>query len=378
MRRLAIVLALVALAACSAGGFATTPTAAPNARAALPALANPQALTPIATTFSYSAGTISAVNASGTTQDLSNIVLTFDDTDPITSVWGSPWMAWQIAQNTAHYTLTGGTPYAKWASGATMTVSFSPPWQSKNVPTNVKVYSGVVQTLVRCSVGASERAGTISIVNTTGAPIPLRRAKLRFGYAAAIATFSGTPAMALSATRSGNVYALLGGTHDATQLAQGATLTVSFTPTSGVHATSIAFWAACSATPSPTPSASPTPVPTPTPTPAPTLPPGATEFVGFWESWSDTNPSDAFSSLTSVPATVTTTDVAFSIANDNTIAPAQNYYPLLPGANAIHGHGGRLLLSFGGATSQFAITNVSQFVANLKAFQAANPGLYDG
>jgi chitinase len=102
------------------------------------------------------------------------------------------------------------------------------------------------------------------------------------------------------------------------------------------------------------------------------------QFVGFWESWSDTNGADAYYDLASVPGTVTTTDVAFSIANDNTIAPVQNAYPLLPGAQAIHGRGGKLLLSFGGATSQFEITSPALFVANLQAFMAANPGLYDG
>ena len=43
------------------------------------------------------------------------------------------------------------------------------------------------------------------------------------------------------------------------------------------------------------------------------------EFVGFWESWSDTNREDAFHRLGSVPASVTTTDVAFSIADSNEI-----------------------------------------------------------
>ncbi len=105
---------------------------------------------------------------------------------------------------------------------------------------------------------------------------------------------------------------------------------------------------------------------------------GPLEFVGFWESWSDTDASDAYSRLSSVPAAVTNTDVAFSIADDDTIAPVQNSYPLLPGAKAIHARGGKLLLSFGGATSQFKISNVASFVANLKAFVKANPGLYDG
>ncbi|MGC1380283.1 MAG: glycosyl hydrolase family 18 protein [Candidatus Baltobacteraceae bacterium] len=102
------------------------------------------------------------------------------------------------------------------------------------------------------------------------------------------------------------------------------------------------------------------------------------EFVGFWESWSDTNRADAFSRLTSVPASVTTTDVAFSIADSNAISPPQNTYPLEPGARRIHAHGDKLLLSFGGATSPFAITDPSLFASNLQAYVSANPKLYDG
>lgn len=106
--------------------------------------------------------------------------------------------------------------------------------------------------------------------------------------------------------------------------------------------------------------------------------PSALQFVGFWESWSDTNGKDAFSRLEDVPKDVTTTDVAFSIADDNAISPPQNYFPLGPGARRIHRHGNRLLLAFGGATSPFNITDPSAFVANLVAYVKANPKLYDG
>lgn len=102
------------------------------------------------------------------------------------------------------------------------------------------------------------------------------------------------------------------------------------------------------------------------------------EFVGFWESWSDTNREDAFRKLTSVPRGVTTTDVAFSIADSNEISPPQNTYPLRPGARHIHAHGGKLLLSFGGATSPFDITDPDAFAANLQKYAKAHPGLYDG
>jgi chitinase len=104
----------------------------------------------------------------------------------------------------------------------------------------------------------------------------------------------------------------------------------------------------------------------------------APEFVGFWESWSDTNGQDAFHKLGSVPSGVTTTDVAFSIAEGNDISPPQNTYPLAPGARRIHAHGGRLLLSFGGATSSFDITDPQRFASNLKKYAKAHPALYDG
>lgn len=106
--------------------------------------------------------------------------------------------------------------------------------------------------------------------------------------------------------------------------------------------------------------------------------PAATEFVGFWESWSDTNKRDAFYRLKSVPPQVTTVDVAFSIADDNTISNPQNTYPLRPGARHVHARGGNVLLSFGGATSNFGITDPKAFVTNLKAYLKANPGIYDG
>jgi chitinase len=104
----------------------------------------------------------------------------------------------------------------------------------------------------------------------------------------------------------------------------------------------------------------------------------ATEFVGFWESWSDTNKRDAFYRLGSVPSRVTTADVAFSIADSNKISNPQNTYPLRGGARRIHARGGKVLLSFGGATSDFKITDPKAFVKNLKAYLKAHPGVYDG
>jgi chitinase len=102
------------------------------------------------------------------------------------------------------------------------------------------------------------------------------------------------------------------------------------------------------------------------------------EFVGFWESWSDTNRQDAFRRLGSVPRGVTAADVAFSIADGDDISPPQNTYPLKPGAKRIHAHGGKVLLSFGGATSPFDITNAATFADNLRKYAKAHRGLYDG
>jgi len=112
--------------------------------------------------------------------------------------------------------------------------------------------------------------------------------------------------------------------------------------------------------------------------PTPAVRSSTPEFVGFWESWSDTNGQDAFSRLTAVPKAVTTTDVAFSIADSNEISPPQNYYPLDPGAKRIHKHGNKLLLSFGGATSPFDISDADRFASNLVAYVKAHPKLYDG
>ncbi|MGA8534251.1 MAG: glycoside hydrolase family 18 protein [Candidatus Tumulicola sp.] len=113
-------------------------------------------------------------------------------------------------------------------------------------------------------------------------------------------------------------------------------------------------------------------------TASPNTAPSSPDFIGFWESWSDTNEQDAFYKLGSVPATVTTADVAFSIADGNQISDPQNTYALLPGARRIHAHGGKVLLSFGGATSNFNITDPKAFVKNLKAYLRRHPGIYDG
>ncbi len=358
-------------------------------------------LSPISATFTFANGTITATNTSGHDQSLANVQFTFTDPDQIASVWGSPWMNWQIANSGSTYTLTGGTPYSVWKNGATLTVSFTVPWNSKNVPANEQISAIVPPALVPLAVGASESAGTITIANSSGHPIALRSLELDFTYAGSIASVWGTPWIAWTIARSGNAYTLTGGTNDGTQLAAGSSMTVQFTPAAGASAASIVLKGAYadSASPAPTvapttgptahptgaPSATPSPAPTvaPTPTPLPTAvptapPPGSREFVGFWESWSDTNANDAFYTIDQIPATVTTADVAFSVASSNAIGDPQNTYSLAAGIAAYHAKGGKVLLSFGGATSQFSITNVTQFEANLTAYVEAHPGWYDG
>lgn len=100
-------------------------------------------------------------------------------------------------------------------------------------------------------------------------------------------------------------------------------------------------------------------------------------FVGFWESWSDWDKKTPYHALGSVPAAVHDVDVAFSIADSNAISDPQNTYPLKPGAKKIHAHGGRVLLSFGGASSTFNITDTRAFETNLVAYFAAHP-YFDG
>jgi hypothetical protein len=101
-------------------------------------------------------------------------------------------------------------------------------------------------------------------------------------------------------------------------------------------------------------------------------------FAGFWESWSDWNKKTPYHGLGEIPPAVNDVDVAFSIADSNAISDPQNTYPLLPGAKKIHKQGGLVLLSFGGASSPFSITDVPTFETNLKAYYAKNKGIYDG
>jgi chitinase len=101
-------------------------------------------------------------------------------------------------------------------------------------------------------------------------------------------------------------------------------------------------------------------------------------FAGFWESWSDWDKATPYHSLGEIPAAVNDVDVAFSTADSNAISDPQNTYSLKPGIATIHKHGGRVLLSIGGASSSFAITDVATFETNLKAYTAAHKGYYDG
>ncbi|HKU68997.1 MAG TPA: glycosyl hydrolase family 18 protein [Candidatus Baltobacteraceae bacterium] len=114
----------------------------------------------------------------------------------------------------------------------------------------------------------------------------------------------------------------------------------------------------------------------PVPTPAPASSP-STPFVGFWQSWSDTS-GGPFSDLSTVPKSVNTVDVAFSVPTSNAIADPQNTNSLVPGIAAIHANGGKVLLSFGGGASPFNISDDAAFTANLGAYFAAHSGYYDG
>lgn len=104
-------------------------------------------------------------------------------------------------------------------------------------------------------------------------------------------------------------------------------------------------------------------------------PAGIPHFVGFWESWSDRS-NLPYHILGAVPRQVTSVDVAFSLASSNQISDPQNSRPLGPGMVKIHAHGGRVLLSIGGASSPFAITDVNAFEASLGAYLQTHP--YDG
>ena len=375
---------------------AAAPAVRADAAAAVPTLSK------ISATFAYANGTITATNTSGHDQSLADMQLTFTDPDQITSFWGSPWMNWQVATSGTAYTLSGGTPYSVWKSGGTLTVSFTVPWNSKNVPSNEQIFAVAPPALAPLTVSASESSGTITLANTSGHPIALRSLELTFTYAGSISSVWGSPWIAWTIARSGNAYTLTGGTNDATQLAAGSSMTVQFTPAAGASATAIALQGAYadggspapstapSASPSNAPSPSPKPSIAPTPTPAPTAlptapPPGSRQFVGFWLSW-EYNPAvpSGFTQINAIPATVTNVDVAFSIADDNTIgdpqiqpgaAPAQAYAASIA---AYHAKGGKVLLSFGGSTSTFSITNTTTFIANLTAYIEAHPGLYDG
>ena len=102
-------------------------------------------------------------------------------------------------------------------------------------------------------------------------------------------------------------------------------------------------------------------------------------FVGFWESWSDWDKHTPYHSLGLIPSTVGNVDVAFSEMDEqNQVTDPQNTYPLKPGIDAIHADGGAVLLSIGGASSTFNITDVGQFETNLGAYFAAHAGYYDG
>jgi hypothetical protein len=288
IRLLFVVGTAASLAACGGAGTAPQPIPAVPVAVAAPqgtaraAQSVGATLVTIPTSVTYAPGTITLTNTSGAAQDISDVELTFTDTDTIASVWGTPWMAWTIAQNGTAYTLVGGSNTAKWAAGAKLTVQYT---AGAGTPANVVLAAIVAPPLVPFTVSASESGGTITIVNTSGAPIPLRKLELDFTYAGTIASAWGTPWIAWTIARSGNAYRFTGGTSDGTTLAAGASMSVSFTPTAGANATGIVLkgitsGAVASASPSSKPSPSPAPSSKPSSTPSPSPTATATTVAG--------------------------------------------------------------------------------------------------
>lgn len=104
-------------------------------------------------------------------------------------------------------------------------------------------------------------------------------------------------------------------------------------------------------------------------------------LAAYWESWDDTNPSAQFGPLDSVPSAVNVVEVAdFEIHNGHGAfyQGPYNADSLEPGAAAIHARGGKILLSIGGYSSQWGVTDAGAFVAALGRVLAANPGVFDG
>ncbi|HTV73617.1 MAG TPA: hypothetical protein VME66_07940 [Candidatus Acidoferrales bacterium] len=127
-------LAAVGLAACSGGG---TPPAQYDARTTQ-AVAHAQALVPVNATYSYSDGTFTITNTSGSTIDIADMEFTFSYSAAISSFWGEPWMAWSGTSSAGTYTLTGGNTKG-WPNGSVLTVSFTPS-SSAPAPTNPQLF----------------------------------------------------------------------------------------------------------------------------------------------------------------------------------------------------------------------------------------------
>jgi 3D (Asp-Asp-Asp) domain-containing protein len=205
--------------------------------------------------------------------DLSNIEVTFSYRGNLSTgnVWGAPSMNWQVAQSGTFYTLTGGTTLAAWNNGTALTIGFT----AEAVPTNVHISQIIPPPLVSAGANITQNSGTITVTNTTGAPIPLRKLELDFSYAGAISMVWGSPSIAWHIAGNNGAYVFTGGTQDTTQLAPGAALTVGFTQAPGVSITNIVFKAAIGAPPTPFPAALPAPTPTlpvlssPIPAPSP-------------------------------------------------------------------------------------------------------------
>ena len=229
----------------------------------------------IATTNSYVPGTLTITNVSGhDINDLSNLEITFVYGGNLASgqIWGTPSINWVVARNGTFYTLTGGTTAATWKNGTAITLGFT---AQAAAPANVYVATVIPPALISTGSAISQNNGTITVTNTTGAPIPLRTVEFTFTYAGSITNVWGLPLSSWQISNTSGQYVLTSGTQDATQLAPGATLTAGFTPVAGDAVTSIVFMAAIGAPATPFPGAIPTPTPTlpalssPIPAPSP-------------------------------------------------------------------------------------------------------------
>ncbi len=113
---------------------------------------------------------------------------------------------------------------------------------------------------------------------------------------------------------------------------------------------------------------------TSSPSPSPSTP----AFIVYWQSWSDTDPTNPYATLGSVPSRASAVDIAFLTINGNIVRAPENQLPLEPGAAALHQAGLRVVLSIGGSTSTFGITDLSSVIGAIRSYVLSHPGVFDG